>query len=34
VELGPILGFGISKDREQEECLHRDSLNHEKPVAL
>jgi hypothetical protein len=34
VELGPISGFSISKDRKQEECLHRDSLNCEKPVAL
>jgi len=23
-----------SKDREQGECFHRGSLNHEKPVAL
>jgi hypothetical protein len=34
VELGPISGFDILKDREQEECLHRDSPNRENPVAL
>jgi hypothetical protein len=34
MELGPISGFNILKDREQEECLHRDSPNREKSVAL
>jgi hypothetical protein len=34
VELGPISGFDILKDREQEECLHRDSPNRENRVVL
>jgi hypothetical protein len=29
-----ILGFGILRNREPTKCLHRNSLNHEKPVVL
>jgi hypothetical protein len=34
MELESILDFDISKDRGLEECLHRDSLKHKKPIAL
>ena len=34
MELGPISGFDISKDKEQEECLHRDSPNRETQKAF